>query len=67
MTKIQKYVAREWIVFVKDGIEFVKDEIDDWYLRERKIKFSFWNNKSLVVTVRNEFLLRYCLFQYDSV
>ena len=67
MTKIQKYVARKWIMFVKDEIEFVKDEIDDWYLWGRKIKFSFWNNKSLVVTVRNEFLLRYCLFQYDSV
>ena len=67
MTKIWKYVARKWIVFVKDGIEFVKDEIDDWYLRGRKIKFSFWNNKSLVAIMRNEFLLRYCLFQYDSV
>ena len=67
MTKIQKYVARKWIVFVKDEIEFVKDEIDDWYLQGRKIKFSFWNNKSLIVTMRNEFLLRYCLFQYDSV
>ena len=32
MTIVQKYVAEEWIVFVKD-------KIDDWYLQKKKSDF----------------------------